>query len=298
MAVPDSYIGRFAPTPSGPLHFGSIIAALASFLDARNNNGKWLLRIDDLDIPRVQQGASNSILNTLEILKLEWDEEIVYQNDRIDIYEKFLNKLSENGQLYQCYCPRKLTKGIPYPGTCRNTPPVHRNQYALRVKTNTQSIRLTDLVQGIYEQNLQKSTGDFIILRSDKIFAYNFATAIDDVLQGITDVIRGADLLDTTPKHLFLQSLLGLDSPKYGHVPVATDINGIKISKQTGAIDALVGNKPETVLTNALKFLGQSVDVAMERSDVDTILTWALEHWDITQVPKVTAINISETSLK
>ena len=294
MTANTSYVGRFAPTPSGPLHFGSIIAALASFLEAKRHQGQWLLRIDDLDLPRLKPGATDSITRTLENLCLEWDRHVYYQSSRLDIYNTVLTKLINSGQVYHCYCSRKLTRGIPYPGTCRNKATLENKHYSSRIITYDTSIEFNDVIQGKVRQNIQHHSGDFIVQRSDTVFAYNLATAIDDSSDGITDVIRGADLLDSTPKQIYLQTLLQIPSPNYGHLPVALDSSGNKISKSDGAIDALFDRKPHQVLIEALRFLGQDVDYSLEKSDPKTVITWSLENWDISRAPKVESIKIHD----
>ena len=275
------YTGRFAPTPSGPLHFGSIVAALASYLDARHNGGKWLLRIEDIDTPRVRTGADRQIINTLEILGLEWDGDIVYQSERLDYYEKALAKLADGDLLYRCYCPRKITKGKPYPGTCRTSASLDDKPHSLRVKTPERSITFDDIIQGSLAGRLNELTGDFILRRSDGLIAYNLAVAIDDAYQKITRVVRGADLLDTTFNQIYLQSILNLPTPAYAHHLLAVDDGGKKISKQDGATDVLAGVAPEKALLRALRFLGQSPDPELSHAEKRDILAWAIAHWNI-----------------
>jgi glutamyl-Q tRNA(Asp) synthetase len=288
------YVGRFAPTPSGPLHFGSIVAALASYLQARKNNGKWHLRIDDLDTPRVQKGATDNIFNTLETLQLDWDGDVIYQSNRIDEYESALELLRQKGCIYRCQCSRKLIKNIAYPGTCRNLNIPDSVHSSLRILTDNKPIRFNDGVQGHYTQDILNHSGDFIVCRSDKIIAYNLAAAIDDTSQGITHVVRGADLIDTTPKQIYIQSLLNLIPPHYEHVPVATTPNGKKISKQHGANDVFVDRKPLNVIIDVLDFLGHQVDTGLEKSNINTIMSWALDNWDLTRVPSLESIQITK----
>ena len=285
MVLKQSYVGRFAPTPSGPLHFGSIIAALASFLDARSQHGQWLLRIDDLDKPRVNQAATDSIIRTLERLGMEWDGAISYQSKRLDEYQDVLDKMIKNDLVFRCYCPRRITRGIAYPGTCRQAGIKAKERFSIRIITDNTPVCCHDLIQGEIQRNIQDQSGDFILLRSDKIFSYDFATAIDDSSEGITHVIRGADLLDSTPKQLYLQSLLELSSPIYGHVPIAVNRTGKKISKRTGAVDALLNKQPQRLLTEVLHFLGQDVDMSLANSEPRTVISWALENWDFKRVP-------------
>ena len=281
----NSYIGRFAPTPSGPLHFGSIVAALASYLDARHNAGKWLLRIEDIDTPRVRTGADRQIINTLEMLGLEWDGAIIYQSKRLDFYEQALALLADGDLLYRCYCPRKITKGKPYSGTCKTLANQDEKPHSLRVKTPDRPIIFDDIIQGCLAGRLNELTGDFILRRSDGLIAYNLAVVIDDAYQKITRVVRGADLLDTTFNQIYLQSILNQPTPAYAHHPLAIEDSGKKISKQDGATDVLAGVAPETVLLRALRFLGQSPNSKLAHVDKQEILAWGVTHWKIDAVP-------------
>ncbi len=280
----DIYIGRFAPTPSGPLHFGSIVAALASYLDARHNAGKWLLRIEDIDAPRVRIGADRQIIDTLEILGLEWDGAIVYQSERLERYEQALALLADSDLLYRCYCPRKITKGKPYPGTCRVRTSQDQKPHSLRVKTPDRSITYDDAIQGRLAGRLKELTGDFILRRSDGLIAYNLAVIIDDAGQDITRVVRGADLVDTTFNQIYLQSTLNLPTPSYAHHPLVVDGTRKKISKQDSATDVLTGVSPEAVLLRALRFLGQAPDPKLAHANKREILAWAVTYWKIDMV--------------
>jgi glutamyl-Q tRNA(Asp) synthetase len=252
------HIGRFAPSPSGPLHFGSLVAALASWLDARAAGGRWLLRIEDLDRPRVQAGAAEDILRTLVRLGLYWDGEVVFQSRRTALYEQALSRLQDT---YLCGCSRReiadsavslAADGAQvYPGTCRPGLPAGKSARALRVRVRG-AISFQDRVQGTLRQDLEREVGDFVLRRADGQFAYQLAVVVDDAEQGITDVVRGADLLESTPRQIYLQRLLGYSAPRYLHVPMAVDGKGDKLSKQSGphAVD-------ETDLPLALRFLGQ-----------------------------------------
>jgi glutamyl-Q tRNA(Asp) synthetase len=251
-------IGRFAPSPSGPLHFGSLVAALASWLDARAAGGRWLVRVEDLDRPRVQPGAADDILRTLERLGLYWDGAVAFQSRRIAFYERALARLRST---YPCGCSRReiadssvnlAADGAQvYPGTCRAGLPAGRTARAERVRVEG-NISFADRVQGILTQDLEREVGDFVLRRADGQFAYQLAVVVDDADQAITDVVRGADLLDSTPRQIYLQRLLGLPTPRYLHVPVAVDASGEKLSKHAGArpID-------RHDLQRALRFLGQ-----------------------------------------
>jgi glutamyl-Q tRNA(Asp) synthetase len=288
----DKYTGRFAPTPSGPLHFGSIVAALASYLEARAHNGRWLVRIDDLDTPRVKPGAADHILKTLERLHLQWDGDIVYQGSRQDAYREALNTLSATDLVYRCYCTRKQTKGRPYPGTCRTSAKTTAGQYALRVRTHREPVGCNDYIQGDCYQDLLQDTGDFIIRRADGLFAYHLAVTVDDAWQGITHVVRGADLLDSTPKQIYLQTRLRLPSPAYAHVPVAVDQHHNKISKRDGATAALLNKRPGQLLLEVLRFLGQNPEPGLTGADPAAVVEWAVENWNVSRVPRVPNIRI------
>lgn len=278
------YIGRFAPSPTGALHFGSLLAALASWLDARALRGRWLLRIEDLDAPRQQRGAADRILRTLERLGLGWDGPVVYQSLRGRLYEAALQKLQSH--TYGCGCSRReiadSSLGLAsdgaqiYPGTCRNGLPDGKMPRALRVRTTNQPITFTDRVQGPQAQVLQKDVGDFVLYRADGVFAYQLAVVIDDAEQGVTDVVRGADLLDSTARQIHLQRLLGYPTPRYLHVPIAVNAAGEKLSKQTGAqpIDLA---RPDRLIREALAFLGQPATSDLEE---------AIANWDVSRIPR------------
>lgn len=283
----STYVGRFAPTPSGPLHFGSIVAALAGYLDARAREGKWLVRIDDLDPPRVRQGAADDILRTLG---LEWDGEVLYQGSRFDAYQAALDSLWRHGLLYRCYCTRKETRTPPYPGTCRDRS-AGTGPYSLRLRTGPEPVHYTDIIQGTFHCDLQRQSGDYLVRRTDGLYAYHLAVTVDDAWQGVTRVIRGADLLDTTPNQVYLQHCLALPTPEYGHFPVAVERPGRKISKRRGALHALLCARPAAVLLDALRFLGQPVDPDMNRfDDCGELLKRAVAAWDTGKVPKVREI--------
>jgi len=257
------YVGRFAPSPTGPLHFGSLVAALASWLDARAAEGRWLVRIEDLDAPRALPGAADDILRTLDRLGLGWDGPVVYQSRRSASYKAALESLDT----YWCGCTRReiadssigrASDGAQiYPGTCRAGLAPGRTPRALRVRTGGEEIAFTDRVQGPQRQVLEREIGDFVLLRADGQFAYQLAVVVDDAEQGVTDVVRGADLLDSTPRQIFLQRLLGYPMPRYLHVPAAVNQAGEKLSKQTGARPVDIKRKAEE-LARALTFLGQS----------------------------------------
>ena len=281
----DSYIGRFAPTPSGPLHFGSIVAALGSFLDARSQQGKWLLRIEDIDTPRVKEGACDAILKGLECLSLHWDDEVIYQSQRLSVYEQALDILDKQSLVYKCYCPRKLTKGKPYPGTCRDKTIFSKKSYSLRVKTNREPVTAKDYLQKELKQSIGLELGDFNLKRSDGLFAYHLALVVDDAWQNITHVVRGVDLWDSTPRQIYLQNLLNLPTPRYCHLPVAVNHFGRKISKTNHAQDILSKHPPEKILFEGLQFLGQNPDASLDKASVKEILQWGIAHWELDSIP-------------
>jgi len=272
------YVGRFAPSPTGPLHFGSLVAALASWLDARAAGGRWLLRIEDLDAPRAEPAAADDILRTLERLGLAWDGEVAYQSRRAALYQQALRKLQDH--TYWCGCTRReiadSSLGLAadgariYPGTCRNGIGSGKVPRALRIRTTYEEIGFADRVQGSQQQVLDAQVGDFVLHRADGQFAYQLAVVVDDAAQGVTDVVRGADLLDSTARQIYLQRRLGLPTPRYLHVPAALNAVGEKLSKQTGAQPVNVARR-EQELRKALAFLGQAEtgDLAQAARDWD-----------------------------
>ena len=262
------YTGRFAPSPTGPLHLGSLIAAAASWLDARAAGGRWLVRIEDLDRPRCVPGAADAILRALVRLGLHWDGEVLYQSRRLEHYRAALEDLAPH--TYWCGCTRReiadSSLGLAadgahiYPGTCRSG---SAHKRALRVRTSSEPLAFVDRVQGRCQQVLERDIGDLVLYRADGLFAYQLAVVVDDAAQGVTDVVRGADLLDSTPRQIYLQRLLGLPTPRYLHVPVALDAAGAKISKQTSAAPI---EADAAALRRALGFLGQPQAATLEEA--------------------------------
>lgn len=283
--LPDPfYRGRFAPSPTGPLHFGSLVAAVGSYLDARHHHGKWLVRIEDLDTPRTVTGAADDILRTLEAYSLHWDEEVIYQSRRTAAYQAAFERLRPH--LYPCACSRKeiadsaLQRGdeLIYPGTCRNGLQPGKTARAWRVRVDDARIEFTDRLQGNIAQDLASEAGDFVVLRADGLFAYQLAVVVDDAAQGITDVVRGADLLYSTPRQIYLQRLLGLSTPAYMHLPVAVNAQGEKLSKQTLAQPVEMSNAT-TTLFDALVFLRQQPPTELRLCNIEEILAWAVTNW-------------------
>jgi glutamyl-Q tRNA(Asp) synthetase len=287
-----SYVGRFAPTPSGPLHEGSLVAALASWLDARAQRGRWLVRIEDLDTPRNELGAEQIILGQLAICGLVSDEEPMVQSTRLAAYEEALVQIAEAGQVYPCGCSRReveqvlVTLGFlqerdeerVYPGTCRaglRGKPARAMRVLTVLGSEDITIRWTDRRLGRQRQNLTREVGDFIVKRADGIFAYQLAVVVDDAFQGITHVVRGEDLADNTPRQIHLQRLMGLPQPVYLHTPLVMGIDGHKLSKQNGAI-ALDVSDPVAALQKAAAVLQLP---RIEALSVSEWLTAATRAW-------------------
>ncbi|MGY2171738.1 tRNA glutamyl-Q(34) synthetase GluQRS [Pseudomonas gingeri] len=282
-----AYIGRFAPTPSGHLHFGSLVAALASYLDARSVGGRWLLRMEDLDPPREAPGAQAAILDALERYGFEWDGEMIRQSDRHDAYAQVLDRLFSQGLAYACTCSRKELEAYDgiYPGLCRNLGHDIDNA-AIRLRVPELIYRFQDRVQGEFLQHLGREAGDFVIRRRDGLYAYQLAVVLDDAWQGVTDIVRGADLLDSTPRQLYLQELLGLPQPRYLHVPLITQPDGNKLGKSYRS-PPLTGDQATPLLMRALRTLGQTPPAALEQGTPREVLDWGIRHWDATLIPRV-----------
>ncbi len=289
------HIGRFAPSPTGPLHFGSLIAATASYLCAKQHQcSKWLLRIEDVDIQREQAGATLSIIKTLETYGFIWDDEIIYQSQRNELYQAALESLKDH--VYPCSCTRKVLRELSaltqysyiYPGYCRDgiKNPANTHQ-SIRVKTNNKPVCFSDACQPQeYCQNIEQEVGDFILKRSDGLYAYQLAVVVDDALQKVNQVVRGADLFDITPRQIYLQDLLGYPTPQYLHFPVAVDEAGKKLSKQKLSPE-IPSQQKRATLIKALAFLGQQPPKLKEFSSIQDLWQWALNHWDASKIPQV-----------
>lgn len=288
------YIGRFAPSPTGPLHLGSLVAALGSYLQARSHQGRWLLRIEDIDPPRETPGATRAILKTLEAYGFEWDGAVTYQSQRHALYEDALNQLRNKNCLYACDCSRKKiaesnTNGKPqrYPGTCRKRDLFHIQSTiprSLRLRTEDATLSFNDFVQGVIRHNIYQENGDFILVRRDGFYAYALAVSIDDMQQGISEVVRGNDLLTTTMCQIYLIQQLGGIIPDYAHLPVVNDAKGNKLSKQTGATP-LPLTQPAKQLCQALGFLGQTPPSDLAGATVAEFWQWAQQNWQLKRVP-------------
>jgi glutamyl-Q tRNA(Asp) synthetase len=287
------YRGRFAPSPTGPLHFGSLVAAVGSCLEARVRGGQWLVRMEDLDRQRETPGAADAILLTLDAYGFEWDGEVVFQSRRDAAYGAALAHLEEQGTVFRCACTRReildstlSIAGEPvYPGTCRNGVPRGRDARTTRVRVENAVITFDDLLQGRIEQHLGREVGDFVVRRADGYFAYQLAVVVDDFEQGITHVVRGADLLASTPRQILLQRLLAFPTPGYAHLPVAVNREGEKLSKQTLAAPLTERDAPAE-LARALRFLGQSTPAGLAEASIPEVWTWARKNWRTEDIPR------------
>lgn len=288
----EQYIGRFAPSPTGPLHFGSLLTAVASYLDARANQGNWLVRMDDLDQPRCVKGADSDILRTLEAYGLYWDGEVMYQSHRQTAYEAALEQLQQEKLVYACGCTRREIadiahagiEGPVYPGTCRPGLPAGKTARSIRLCTPDNVIVLQDRIQGEIKQHIQQEVGDFIVRRADGLFAYQLAVVVDDAEQQISDIVRGSDLLTSTPRQISLQQLLGVKTPSYAHLPVAVNQFGNKLSKQTHAHPVDIKHARVTLL-QVMHFLHQPVIKDMPDMSLDEFWPEAIAHWQPGRIP-------------
>ncbi len=293
------YRGRFAPSPSGPLHFGSLVAATASFLEARTHGGTWRVRIEDLDPPRERPGAADSILATLEALGLHWDGEVMRQSARSAAYEAALARLAGDDRLRECTCSRAALEALPEnrnraPGDELYHPPWclpaagQSSGTALRLRVPDREVGFVDRSLGLQSCNVARTVGDFVLRRRDGLYAYQLAVVVDDAEQGIVDVVRGADLLSSTPRQILLQEALGLPSPTFLHVPLAVDAKGFKLSKSDDA-PGLQQRSPVRQVTRALEFLGQGPPAELSQGTLDEVWGWAMNHWQPSRFAGVTA---------
>jgi glutamyl-Q tRNA(Asp) synthetase len=277
-----AYVGRFAPSPTGSLHLGSLVAALGSFLDARHHGGRWLLRMEDLDTPRVVAGCADGILRTLESFGLTWDGEVLWQSRRTELYRAAAADLQSKGLTFECSCSRRLrleNEERGYPGTCRDKPASARpTSTATRFRIDDETLTVDDRFQGPCEL-APRSMGDVVIRRRDGIFAYQLAVVVDDADQRITDVVRGADLLSSTAWQVCLQRALNVISPTYAHLPLIVEPDGTKLSKTRRSI-ALDRARAPALLLRALELLGQRSPSGLELEAPESILAWAVRHWD------------------
>ena len=299
-----TYRGRFAPSPTGPLHFGSLVAAVGSYLDARASGGQWLLRIEDVDAPRTMPGAADGILRTLEGFGFEWDGEVLVQSRRLDVYHAALVRLQLDGDVYPCACSRSeiaavasqrsVDGGLLYPGTCRAGLPAGKAARAWRLRVPDQELCFVDRVQGEVRQNLQREVGDCVLLRADGQYAYQLAVVVDDGAQGVNAVVRGVDLLDSTARQIWLQQRLGLPMPSYAHLPVVVNAAGEKLSKQTRAAAVEVSGG-SALLGQAIAFLGHPVPEMLRGAAVAEFWRWAIDSWSMARVPALRAVFPGDT---
>lgn len=277
-----SYVGRFAPSPTGPLHFGSLTSALASFIHARQHRGHWLVRIEDIDPPREVPGASDQILQQLDDHGLHWDGTVLYQSNRLESYKQAVDSLRDRGLVYHCQCNRQRISNLGgiYDNHCRDLKlQSSGNATRLVIDDADQTVSFVDEIMGSYQQKLSKQVGDFVIRRRDKLFSYQLAVVIDDQFQSISHIVRGEDLLDSTPRQIYLQRCLGLNQTTYCHLPLVLNTQGQKLSKQNHATSLQSGRESEN-LWQALNWLRQSPPTALKRQAVSDILAWAIDHWD------------------
>lgn len=289
---PNFYIGRFAPSPTGPLHFGSLLAATASFLDARAHQGKWLLRMEDLDKPREVEGAADDILRTLEAFGFQWDGQVVFQSQQLARYQSLLEDLQQQDLVYPCGCSRREiadiakagSEGLIYPGTCRNG--LHgKSARSWRLIVPDDVITVEDRIQSMFKQSLNRDVGDFILRRADGIYAYQLAVVADDAWQGVTDIVRGTDLLNSTPRQILLQRYLHYPVPSYAHLPVVTTHDGQKLSKQNRAQPVRAADTGQ-VICQVLNMLGMQPADDLAMATLPEIWLWAIQNWQITKVPR------------
>lgn len=294
----QTYRGRFAPSPTGNLHIGSLIAAVGSYLIAKSQQGEWWVRIEDIDPPREVPGAAASILETLEIHGLEWDQ-LCFQHERLDIYQHAVDTLRANSLIYPCSCSRKTLSDTygnspVYPGICRNRADTVTGPVAWRIHCPDRILTIEDGLQGNLPYRLPTEVGDFIIKRADGYYSYQLAVAIDDAEQGMTEVVRGVDLLDSTPRQIIIQQALNLPTPRYQHLPVIVNALGQKLSKQTLAAP-LDNTRPVASLWTALSILGQQPPHELQVSALTTFWDWALQNWSTVKIPKCRYITLDET---
>lgn len=289
----EHYRGRFAPSPTGPLHLGSLVAAIASYLQALANDGEWLLRIEDIDPPRELAGASDAIISSLDTHGFEWAGEVLYQSNSAQRFAAVVKDLLADGRAYACECSReqirrtarRTSTGPVYPGTCRDrglSPDADR-PVAIRIRTLGENVAFDDLVQGHIASPVENDIGDFVIRRKDGLIAYSLAVVVDDFDQRITEIVRGADLLDFTPAQILLQRILGYPHPDYCHVPLVMTAAGEKLSKQTGAV-AIDDSKAAANLVEGLAHLRQDPPETLRNAGVREVWDWARENWSLGNV--------------
>jgi glutamyl-Q tRNA(Asp) synthetase len=292
MSTTTDYIGRFAPSPTGDLHLGSLLAAIVSYCQAKVNDGLWLVRIEDVDETRVIEGADSQIVNTLKRFGMSSDLPIIYQTDpdRQAAYQKALNQLESQNLVYPCVCTRAMLKGhAVYPGTCAQHQVDTTQLHSTRISVPDKIIEFNDLIQGQQQQNLKTQCGDFNIKRKDGLFAYQLAVVVDDFDQGVTEVVRGIDIMDSTPRQIYLNQVLEQQQPEYAHFPVIVNADGNKLSKQNHA-KAITHEDPYTTTKMILDLLGQDVPVLKTKSQ-NELLKFAIRNWNIQPLKNLTQIS-------
>jgi glutamyl-Q tRNA(Asp) synthetase len=287
------YVGRFAPTPSGDLHLGSLYTAAASYLDARANHGRWLVRVEDLDRPREVPGSAARILHTLDRFGFEWDGEAVRQSDRNERYLSALESLEDRGLTFECSCSRlQLEEESRYPGTCRERPSALRVPTATRLRVEPGTIEFSDRIQGTYRQDVAAAVGDFVLKRRDGIWSYLLAVVVDDAEQGVTHVLRGADLLDNTPRQIYLQRALVLARPSYAHLPVLTEPDDTKLAKSKRSVK-LDEHFELPQLLQVFSLLGLAPPDSLAAASLADAWSWAIPRWNIHRIPKRLNVRVS-----
>lgn len=288
-------VGRFAPSPTGPLHFGSLIAALGSYLLAKQAGGLWLLRVEDLDPPRVVPGSADAILTLLELLGFEWDGNLLYQSQRFERYQQALQQLRTQNLVFDCSCSRReLIASAPhpgeagpvYPGTCRSGPVGSRAERSIRLQVPDEEIFCCDHIFGPLRQNLRREVGDFVLRRADGLFAYQLAVVVDDIDTGVNQVVRGADLLYSTPRQAYLYQCLQQSRPDYFHLPLALGADEQKLSKRHGRSGVITAANGARALWCGLQFLGQQPPVELAGAAATELLAWGLANFSVARVQK------------
>jgi glutamyl-Q tRNA(Asp) synthetase len=292
--------GRFAPSPTGPLHFGSLISAVASYLDIKQRQGRWLVRIEDIDPPREVPGASATILRQLDAHGLLWDDSVLYQSEHLSRYLAAADQLQQQDLTYFCQCSRQRigSLGGIYDGHCRDLQLASDNR-AMRLKLgkrNSEHLAFSDSIMGHYEQSLAAAIGDFVLRRRDGLVSYQLAVVVDDYYQNITHVLRGSDLLDSTPRQLYIQQCLDYPQPVYMHVPVALNNNGQKLSKQNRAATLRKGHEANNLYA-ALVWLQQEPPAEIANLSVAEIIQWGIEHWSLAKIPRIMGLDAPDNQL-
>lgn len=292
-ATAAGYVGRFAPSPTGDLHLGSLYTAAASFLDARAHRGRWLVRMEDVDRPRVVPGAADRILATLQAFGFEWHGEVLRQSERTHAYAQVLDELGRRGLTFRCSCSRGTLAQEPrYPGHCRDGPRQASTDLAVRLRVDPGFVQFTDCIQGVFRQDVSLASGDLVLKRRDGWFAYLLAVVVDDAYQKVTNVVRGADLLDHTPAQIYLQRTLGVSSPAYAHVPALVEFGGRKLAKSARSV-ALARETALPQLLYVFELLGLAPPSSLRSARLDSAWDWAIEQWDMRRLAKKPSLSVA-----